>query len=412
MFSEPGRFVARSLQAMALLSLLASGSASAAIVALCSGSQTCTVSGPVIAGQTTRVKVVWRGSLLSETGESPISLSSSSGNLFAGSQSLLSVSSPLSVSRAAAGDQAVNVNIEESLTIPGSATEEARAAGVKSLVYQRLFRDSEGQVRDGQVTINLAPPAPDSEPGPVASGLEITGLTLRFANGSQTRVIQPGANVTAMVTMSYRNVGLLQARWELATPASTQGEPVFVPVRQVRQNLGSGRQILLQSPRLPSNAKGLYLLRFRVLGAGNEVAPLTIQYMVGGQGEREAPSITRLEVQAPEAEAVLGPDTRFHWQSLPGAVAYQLEFYNRTADRPASTARDGARSRTVSPAELALPKPLVTGLLVPGDTSSLTLTAMAGDHLTPGQTFLWRVLAVDAEGLVVGASQLRSVSVP
>ena len=55
---------------------------------------------------------------------------------------------------------------------------------------------------------------------PVASGLEITGLTMRFADGSQTRVIQPGANVTAMVTMSYRNVGLLQARWELATPVA------------------------------------------------------------------------------------------------------------------------------------------------------------------------------------------------
>jgi hypothetical protein len=51
--------------------------------------------------------------------------------------------------------------------------------------------------------------------------------------------------------------------------------------------------------------------------------------------------------------------------------------------------------------------PPLTGMVVPAERTRTVLSALTLGHLRAGESYLWRVLALDEQGRVVGASPLR-----
>ncbi|MDX5299774.1 MAG: hypothetical protein LPK85_12600, partial [Gammaproteobacteria bacterium] len=195
-------------------------------------------------------------------------------------------------------------------------------------------------------------------------------------------------------TLIYLQSGMLEAVWEIASPASTQGTPVFTALQSVRQYLGAGREVVLQSPPLPTTTPGAYRVRLRILNPSQTFETGVLSYAVSPQTEPADRPVLSLQAMTPEADARLTEQTRFTWQPTPGARAYQLELYRA----------DNAGTLPDTPAI----KP-VTGLLVPALQTEAILSRLSLEHLSGEGTYVWRVLAIDADGLIIGASSLRTL---
>src|SRR5690606_18480590 len=220
--------------------------------------------------------------------------------------------------------------------------------------------------------------------------------------------------LTAITELNFSGNGLLQAQWEVASPESTSGEPVFRPLSQVRQYLVGGSAEVLRSPVLPTATTGLYFVRLRISDPDPDFEPPVIRYFVL-QGRRdEQPPGSTLALGAPAPRTLLGPDTVFAWSAIPGARAYQLEVY-RGREEPGLRLPDlRGQIGEPTPSEIAeaLSRPPVTGVLVRGATNPAVLSPMARRHLLPGRAYFWRVLALGADGRIVGASPLRELRTP
>ena len=111
---------------------------------------------------------------------------------------------------------------------------------------------------------------------------------------------------------------------------------------------------------------------------------------------------------------MFAPDTLFAWENHKGARAYQLEVY-RTDRNPATELPDlGGGDRTPKPSDVAaaLRQAPVTGMLVPGNQTTTTLSLNARQRLIPGRAYLWRVLAISEDGTVIGQSPMREMRTP
>lgn len=202
--------------------------------------------------------------------------------------------------------------------------------------------------------------------------------------------------------------------WEIAEPATTSGTPIYRPLLQVREYLTLGDAKILKSPPLPSGTIGLHLVRLRVI---DPIVPFTtpvIRYFVAeGRVGKELPP-DPVGVTSPVPFALYAPDTLFAWESHKGARAYQLEVY-RTDRDPATELPDlGGGDRTPKPSDVAaaLRQAPVTGMLVPGNQTTTTLSLNARQRLTPGRAYLWRVLVISDDGTVIGQSPMREMRTP
>lgn len=116
--------------------------------------------------------------------------------------------------------------------------------------------------------------------GASGSLLKIDRMALTFDDLSTMRVLPRGDRLGARVDLQFTGSGLLRGIWELATPASTLGEPVYTNLGLVHQTLVGNRSVRLQSPELPTDREGAYLLRFRVTAPEIPFEPVTIRYLV------------------------------------------------------------------------------------------------------------------------------------
>ncbi|OGI39684.1 MAG: hypothetical protein A2140_03785 [Candidatus Muproteobacteria bacterium RBG_16_62_13] len=183
---------------------------------------------------------------------------------------------------------------------------------------------------------------------------------------------------------------------------------------QVREYLTLGDAKTLKSPPLPTGTLGLHLVRLRII---DPIVPFTtpvIRYFVAeGRVGKELPP-DPVGVTSPVPFALFAPDTLFAWESHKGARVYQLEIY-RTDRNPATELPDlGGGDRTPKPSDVAaaLRQAPVTGMLVPGNQTTTTLSANARQRLTPGRAYLWRVLAISEDGTVIGQSPMREMRTP
>lgn len=295
----------------------------------------------------------------------------------------------------------------ESVQVPQQVVYRAFKAGITFFYYTRVFTDSGGLTSTlGRMVLNIT--------GSAAAGFNLTRLSLRFDDNTALRVAGQGEKLHAYADVSFTGTGQLQAVWEIATPPSTQGEPVYQTLGLVRQVLAGGGPVRIYAPTLPTDTTGTYLLRLRVT---NPPLPISvdqlpyIRYVVSRATLHPTPPQS-LSVKAPAPGARLAKDTRFQWQAVAGAKAYQVELYSKGVYSIADTlpslgtagADEGQRWRPSGPP--------VAGVLVPGNRTSARLSALGDTHLKAGYAYRWRVLAIGADGGLVAVSPWREVHTP
>jgi hypothetical protein len=226
--------------------------------------------------------------------------------------------------------------------------------------------------------------------GGLAGPFEVLRFELNFDDGSTLRTIAPGAPLRAEATVSYSGTGELRAVWELADAGSTAGTPIFRPLRNVLRYLGASGRVRLQSPELPTAGSGLHLFRLRVVEPDTAFPLPTIRYFVmeeAGRGQAPQP----LQLRGPGHLASLGDDTRFAWDLVEGASAYQIEIYAKPDPKAAAQPRPPANpSRVVwSPARSFPPKRGTRNSPQPSARGSRRATAICGACGRWPQTGTW-----------------------
>lgn len=316
----------------------------------------------------------------------------------------------------------------ETLIIPASLISQAASLGLTVISYTRSFTVTEGGTPQGtlQATVELLlvqPPPPPNTNGatsanPAASELNLQRLSLGFNDSSIVKVVKPKTQLNAVAQINYTGTGLLDALWKVALPASTQGvrdenRLIYIPLRSVRQYLGAGGRIFLQSPKLPTDMRGNYVLTLEVR-PGNQVnidfaQPVILRYAVGDGGDIVGPhKQAPIRISFPRDKALLTERTEFKWQPVPGARAYQLELYLPNRRGPMNSELSDATYDDTSIAD----KTPDTGLLVPGKRTSLNIGALSRQHLKHGETYLWRIIAIGHDGTIISSSAIREIRIP
>jgi len=270
------------------------------------------------------------------------------------------------------------------------------------LQVERDFSDSPG---DSPVAAELQ--VTPSGPGSVAVAVE--RLALSFSDDTRTQVVAQGSELHAVAEINTQGVGLLTGWWEVASGATTAGTPVFQSLALVRQGVAGGGRTVITSPRLPVGAEGTHLVRFRLVEPAPAFALPELQYYVTPGLQDDAPATPlALVVSGPAPGVVLAPGTRFAWQPVAGASAYRVAFYAT----PAGPAAPLDPAAFPAPGGTAPQGEPLAGMAVPGDRSAAVAEA-ATLALLPGErSYLWQVIAFDANGAVVGSSSLREIHKP
>lgn len=374
--------------------------------------QPCTVSGSVSSGLGGTLTITWRGVLLHE-GFAVAELVQSNSGIFevdTGVSTIQIGTSQTLVGRNVlynlSGSQTA-FSLVETLPVPATVSQQATNLGQTQVYYTRTFTAPTGAtftrtisfiIGPGLPTTPVTPPPPAPPPGPsnstglpADSALILDNIQLVFDDDSSLRVVKTDTAFNAQLRLYYSNSGLFSGVWELATPASTMGEPFFQPIENVNLALPPQREREISSPPLPTDENGLYILRFRVL-RGAQVNPgnLLLHYFVNRNGELSGLRKLSMQIREPFAGTTLGIDTRFSWLEVPQAVAYRLEIYR---------AEDG---------DVQERKP-ISGSLVPATQTELLFSAISARHLVPNQYYQWRIIALDAEGRVIGESPLKDI---
>ncbi len=299
------------------------------------------------------------------------------------------------------------VTMTESLLIPRDVIYNAFKAGASRIgpariVYVRAFDD--GDAPDLGAVVNVA----IDIASPSAASFSVSRLAMSFEDNAIEKIADENQFLRAKAVISHTGSGVVRGIWEVADPSSTAGTPVYRPLTRVSEFLSAGGDKTLLSPRLPTDAPGLYLVRFRVTDPELFDSAPVLRYFV-----QQAPTPREPVTQvAPPHLALLGKETRFVWQPIAGVRAYQLELFQQGL--PVELPSDAApvdEPRAIDPRPGAALAPSA-GLLVPGDQTSVPLTLLTRAHLDAGRTYLWRVLAIGPQGTVIGESPLRAIRVP
>ncbi len=286
-------------------------------------------------------------------------------------------------------------NIFETVRVPRSVLVAAERADTKIIRYVRTFTDeSGGPVGTSIVTLQITPSS--------GGNLSISQIDLRFQNGDITMVTGTEQTVNATAVISYGGSGLLDLIWEVATPSSTSGTPIFIRLKTTRQFLGAGRRSVIESPRLPTNLTGSYILRLRVNAPTVDFSGLVLHYSVI-RSSAPAAEVKTIRLVNPLPNSTIDKTTQFSWKSVSGAISYQLEIYEMpVADLPYA----GLVSTDI---EENQDKVLTTGILLPSDRQTTALTPMTLQYLTSGNAYYWRTLAVDSDGNLLGKSNYQKI---
>lgn len=396
------------------LAMTMSSSVQSQALAVCDARSPCSSQGEATVGIDSRVGLVWRGQAagLARLGQTLISPQGRfmlgdpfGGRALGATSTTLRETLPL-----VEDDRSVEFRLNESLRVPASISQAAAASGAREIYYVRDFQLEGIEPLTGVQVIRLRQAVPGrGEPlrddGPAAANaIVIQNVTLSFQAGTLSEVIRPDEPLQAIARIRYRGAGLLNAVWEVATPASTRGQPIYVPLEIVRRYVG-GSEVILTSPQLPNASSGLHRLRLRFLPP-NVIDDLpTLNYRVSDAALQRGNEVPAIQLWPIESASPLTRHSRFRWQPVPDSHAYQLEFY---ADWPGETASDRPSERDGrQPVDLGLSP--TTGQLLQGQRREASPSASLLNHLQPGSTYYWRLVAIDIDGRVLAASPLEPI---
>jgi hypothetical protein len=248
--------------------------------------------------------------------------------------------------------------------------------------------------------------------------LNISRMALKFDTDEIVRVASQDEKLKAIAELNYNGTGLFDAVWEVASPSSTRGTPVFAPLWVMRQYLGAGRNAILQSPHLPTSQTGLYMVRLRVNQPGVSFEYPVLQYQVVPEAKvgKASGELSVISQTSPLPFAVYQPATEFRWKAIKGAKAYQLEIHKMDTSAPD---RSSNKVQVYSPdvnktssSNLATESKPVTGIVLPATKTSVKLSAMSQQYLQQGHRYRWRVIAIGTDGSVIGVSGMQEIQTP
>jgi hypothetical protein len=271
----------------------------------------------------------------------------------------------------------------ESLTITAAQVATWRAQGVRLLGYRRTFASRTPPNQAAQMLISLTGVGLEAAREAATSGeLRVLRMELSFAGGKRIEIVARGTKLVARLTLAYSGSGTLRARWEVADPAGAT-EPFFRVLAYVREPLAGERQHALESPPLPTDISGRYVLRFCVdqrggAAAACETSDTAVQTLYEVTPGERLPVITGIAPDNREVDAV----TLFSWPAVNGVTTYQLQIFQPAAPEPV----------------------FVAGMLLDSSITRTALSEVTRDKLTPGRRYLWRVTAHDAGGQLLAHS--------
>lgn len=218
-----------------------------------------------------------------------------------------------------------------------------------------------------------------------SSSTTLHNLSIHFDDRSQIRTVPQGGALRAQAVLSVQGRGVITGAWQIDDPRRPGG---FHTLQRVRKPYAGARQLVFDSPALPTRRPGTYRLRFVPdLLTNNRVQEDwgTLHYTVIPNG---APGLSGgLAAQGPGPASPLTSASRFAWAPRSGAAGYQVEFVtNPTGVLGDDAARVAAVSLPGSASQTRL-KPF-----------TLARIANAG-----GQVY-WRVVALDRRGRTLATS--------
>ena len=298
--------------------------------------------------------------------------------------------------------------LREVVQIPQALIYRAVKEGGSLTLRRTFFDNTDASSESADLLVRLS--------GGAATELSVQRLELAFDDDTRSRVLPKGEELRVVAEIRTSGVGLLKVQWEAATGSTTAGTPVFRPLLQVRQGVGGGGRAVITSPPLPTSEEGAHFVRLRVIEPEAVYDMPTLQYYVTPQ---RAPQVAALRheilLTGPRPGEALSEETRFSWSAVPGASAYQLAFYAAPEGpaAPLDPSRDTqATAEQMAAKTLPAGAPALAGLFVPGDRQSANLEAYNLAQLPSGKRYLWKVVAIDANGALIGSSSTREILKP
>lgn len=383
------------------------------VLSICENRFTCTSQGAATIGIDSNLRLTWLGEVLDPERQGGM-LTSTQGRFMLenpfGEQILGRASTTLTKRLLPAGN-GLEFRLNERLSVPGSISALAAQAGVRRIYYVRDFQFEGSSPTVAVQIIDLQQPVPGRRQADngidTASGVEIQNLVLTFETGTLSEVIRPDMPLKARARIRFRQAGRLNAIWEVATPVSTVGQPLYVPLEIVNRYI-SGSDITLLSPPLPSTMNGLHRLRLRIISPRQMIEDQrdwpTLSYRVSDSVLDSDNGIPALDAWLGESTDAFSLHSRFYWRPVSNAYAYQLEFYPNSTDQllPVSGLSNGQQQAELAQAPSA-------GQLFHGQHQSASPSSSLINQLQKGQLYLWRLVAIDRDGTVIAASPLESI---
>jgi hypothetical protein len=273
----------------------------------------------------------------------------------------------------------------ESLNIPQSIVRQAQKQGYNQIVYVRQFDDLIDNTRGSNAVYFQI------TSGSAAGALSISRIQMAFDDERTSAILAPKEIMRANAIISYTGTGLLEYQWQIATPPSTKGQPVFRPLNSRKQYLLSADQIKLTSPELPSLISGEYLVRLKLDKPNPDFSMPTLRYAVNGSRTLHTINVTNIYLSTPTDNSQLSAKTRFKWQPVANASAYRLELYAR----PVRNSKQ--------------PSSLITGVVIPAEQTNTLIGDSSRSYLSSGNTYYWRVVALSEEKQLIAKSEFRSI---
>lgn len=237
--------------------------------------------------------------------------------------------------------------------------------------YSRTFTDMSAYPNTGDVPV---------EPRSGGGAISIRDISINFDDDTQFRSVAQNASITARAVVSTAGEGRIDASWEVAGPDGGQ----FRPIARVRQVLAGSRRTVFESPPLPTDRAGNYIVRFATQQNFSGTAEIDeIRYVVTPGG-----AAVPLSLISPRAGESASAGKPFRWSQVGGAASYRLEFLEGGAGGIENGTRIAAVDLRATEARL---KPFTLARL---------------RDRTP---VFWRVLAYDGDGNIVATSPARQL---
>ncbi|MGC3940897.1 hypothetical protein ACOTTU_24115 [Roseobacter sp. EG26] len=268
----------------------------------------------------------------------------------------------------------VFVTLVERLRV--SRTTAKRISQSGTTTYTRSFSGGSGPAVSARATLRAT------------TGGELTfrNIELRFEDASRFQVIDSGQDLTAQLALTTSGRGVLRGSWEVAGPVSRRGAG-FRPIGRLQQFIAGPRSSTFVSPPLPSNAPGVYSVRFVPDQAPQRdvLEPaIVLRYTVVSKRNAVENSIGLF---APKPGESLTRTTQFRWQTIQGTRTYRLEFFDfKTGRTP--------------------PAPVAAIL---SEDNHVQLRDFTFERITSSGELYWRVVSLDSEGKELTSSSVREL---